>query len=194
MFLFPDLERSIRNLEFQYATYDSGATKFRLDLPLSKRDVNFRACVDGQMGCVIKTYREWKISGDDAWLKEVWPTVKKIMDYAWSEENKDEWDRDKDGVLEGRQHHTLDMELFGPSSWLQGFYLGALKAASEMAHFLGDEAKAEEYTLLFEKERLGPRKTCLTAAISFKKWISKIPLSPPIFNVPSGIGMRKPMR
>lgn len=23
-----------------------------------------------------------------------------------------------DGVLEGRQHHTLDMELFGPSSWL----------------------------------------------------------------------------
>ena len=38
----------------------------------------------------------------------------------------DAWDLDGDGVLEGRQHHTLDMELFGPSSWLEGFYLLAL--------------------------------------------------------------------
>ena len=35
------------------------------------------------------------------------------------------------GVLEGRQHHTLDMELFGPSAWLQGMYLAALKASAE---------------------------------------------------------------
>ena len=57
----------------------------------------------------------------------------------------------RDGVLEGRQHHTLDMELFGPSSWLQGMYLAALKAATEMAEFLGDTQKAKEYAELFEK-------------------------------------------
>ena len=43
------------------------------------------------------------------------------------------------------------MELFGPSSWLQGMYLAALKAASEMADFLGDTEKAKEYLDIFEK-------------------------------------------
>ena len=41
------------------------------------------------------------------------------------------------------------MELFGPSSWLEGFYLAALKAATEMAEFLGD-TDAVEYNRLFE--------------------------------------------
>jgi len=57
----------------------------------------------------------------------------------------------KDGVLEGRQHHTLDMELFGPNSWLTGFYLAALKAGVEMAEYLGKHEKAAEYRELFEK-------------------------------------------
>ena len=54
-------------------------------------------------------------------------------------------------MLEGRQHHTLDMELFGPSSWLEGMYLAALKAAAEMAEFLGDTQKAQEYREMFDK-------------------------------------------
>ena len=148
-FLFPDLERSIRDLEFKYATGESGATYFRLQLPLGSEPW-IASCVDGQMGCVFKTYREWKISGNNEWLKEVWPTVEKVLEYAWSEENPQKWDRNKDGVLEGMQHHTLDVELFGPSSWLQGFYLAALKAASEMAEFLGYTEKAKEYTEIFE--------------------------------------------
>lgn len=148
-FLFPELERSIRNLEFDHCTWEDGSTAFRLALPLRAPEKPLRACLDGQMGCVFKTYREWKISGDNEWLKKVWPTVKKILAYAWSEENADAWDRNKDGVLEGRQHHTLDMELFGPSSWLEGFYLAALKAAEEMALFLGDP-EAAEYRRLFE--------------------------------------------
>lgn len=150
-FLFPELERSVRNLEFEYSTDEDGRSGFRLLLPLGVRKNNYRACLDGQMGTVIKTYREWKISGDNEWLKKSWPTVKKLLEYAWSDNNYDEWDRDKDGVLEGRQHHTLDMELFGPSSWLESFYLAALKAAAEMAEFLGENDKAEEYTELYNK-------------------------------------------
>ena len=152
-FLFPSLERSIRDLEFRYATWKDGATAFRLPLPLREPRKPHRSCLDGQMGCVIKTYREWKLSGDDAWLCSVWPTVKAVLEYAWSEENTDAWDRNKDGVLEGRQHHTLDVELYGPSSWLQGFYLAALKAAAEMAEYLGEPEKKAEYLDLFEKGR-----------------------------------------
>lgn len=150
-FLFPDLERSIRDIEFKYSTDENGRMAFRTRLPLGREMNDFRACVDGQMGAVIKCYREWKISGDNKWLKDNWVNIKKVLEYAWSEKNVDCWDRNKDGVLEGRQHHTLDMELFGPSSWLEGMYLVALKAAAEMANFLGDTEKEEEYRQLFEK-------------------------------------------
>ncbi len=150
-FLFPDLERSIRDIEFKYSTDEKGRMSFRTNLPLGREMFSFRACLDGQMGAVMKCYREWKISGDNKWLADNWENIQKVLEYAWSEDNEDCWDLDKDGVLEGRQHHTLDMELFGPSSWLEGMYLAALKAATEMAEFLGDTQKAKEYAELFEK-------------------------------------------
>ena len=150
-FLFPNLERSIRDNEFKYSTDTDGRMGFRMKLPIGSGIPEFRACLDGQMGSVIKCYREWKLSGDKLWLKSNWENIKKILEYAWSETNPDCWDKDKDGVLEGRQHHTLDMELFGPSSWLEGMYLLALKCASEMAQFLGDPEKSKEYSELFEK-------------------------------------------
>lgn len=150
-FLFPELERSIRDMEFKYNTDENGRMGFRIKLPLGREMSDFRACLDGQMGAVLKCYREWKISGDNAWLKSNWDNIKKVLEYAWSKHNPDSWDLDKDGVLEGRQHHTLDVELFGPSSWLEGLYLAALKAASKMAEFLGDTEKSIEYRNLFDK-------------------------------------------
>ena len=152
-FLFPQLERSIRDLEFKYSTDKNGRMEFRLKLPLGREYTPFRACVDGQMGAVIKTWREWKISGDTDWLRGVFPQVKKALEYAFHPENPDRWDLDMDGVLEGRQHHTLDMELFGPSSWLEGFYLAALKCGALMARELGEDESAALYEGLYEKGR-----------------------------------------
>ncbi len=150
-FLFPRLERSIRETDFTYNQSASGRMGFRMQLPLGRGVSGFRACVDGQMGGVIKTWREWKLSGDDAWLRGLWDKVKRSLAYAWSESNRDRWDRDHDGVLEGRQHHTLDVELFGPSSWLEGFYLAALKCGAEMADRMDDPDFAAECRELFEK-------------------------------------------
>ena len=152
-FLFPELERSIRDLEFDHCTFESGETTFRIKLPITIPQEPRIPCLDGQMGCVIKTYREWKISGDDEWLRRNWEKVKSVLEFAWSDKNACEWDKNKSGVLTGRQHHTLDMELFGPSSWLEGFYLAALRAASEMADYLGETDKAKEYLDLYEKGR-----------------------------------------
>ena len=151
--LYPELERSIRETEFKVDTDADGKMEFRTLLPIGRGALGFRACLDGQMASVIKTYREWKISGDDEWLKTYWPTVKLLIGYAWSDKNPDAWDRDRDGVLEGRQHHTLDLEMFGPSGWLEGMYLAALRAAEEMATYLGDTAAADEYRTLFENGR-----------------------------------------
>jgi len=153
-FLFPRLERSIREITLKYALNDSGATSFRVNLPLKREMSTGRACVDGQMGEVIKCYREWKFSGDEEWLKKHSENIFKMLEYAWSPNNPDHWDADMDGVLEGRQHHTLDMELFGPSSWLQGFYLLALDCGAQMAKHLGDEKRAKLYTKLYQKGKL----------------------------------------
>ena len=150
-FLFPELERSIRNTEFKYDTEENGAMCFRTKLPLGRSNGRFRACVDGQMASVIKSYREWKLCENDDWLQENWGTIKSLIEYAWNETNFDEWDLDCDGVLEGRQHHTLDMEMFGPSAWLEGMYLAALKAATHMANAVGDTDAAKWYTEMFEK-------------------------------------------
>ena len=122
-FLFPNLERSMRENTMRHGTYEHGKTTFRVPLPLGRRiEEEFRSCLDGQMGEVFKCYREWKFSGDIEWLKARADSIFSMLEYAWSKDNPDKWDENCDGILEGRQHHTLDMELFGPSSWLQGFY------------------------------------------------------------------------
>ena len=150
-FLFPRLERSMREADYRYNLREDGGMSFRIQLPLGSGRSSFRPCADGQFGGIVKVYRDWKISGDGDWLARLWPAVKKSLAFAWSPANRDRWDRDKDGVLEGRQHHTLDTELFGPSSWLTGFYLAALKAAAEMAEHLGDASAATEYRALFHR-------------------------------------------
>lgn len=150
-FLFPSLERSARDIDLKYNLEDTGELQFRVMLPLGSKKSEFRACVDGQMGTVMKCYREWKISGDTQWLRNHWDDLKSCIEYAWSPDNKDKWDPNKSGIMTGRQHHTLDVELFGVTSWLTGFYHGALLAGSEMATALGEYDKSKEYLDLYLK-------------------------------------------
>jgi non-lysosomal glucosylceramidase len=150
-FLFPALERSMRTADYRYNLRPDGGMPFRIQLPLGAGQWDFRACADGQLGGVLKTYRDWKISGDSQWLAELWPAVKQSLEFAWNPANEDRWDPEITGVLWGRQHHTLDMELFGPNAWLTSMYLGALKAGAEMADYVGDPGAAEHYRAMFAK-------------------------------------------
>ena len=149
-FLFPDLERGVRANEYKYNQMESGLMKFRM-APDFSNDGWEMACVDGQMGSVMQAYRDWKICGDTDWLRSCWPKIKLALEYAWSEKNPHRWDPDRTGVITGRQHHTLDLELFGCYAWLTGFYHLALLAGAEMARAVGEPDKAEEYTALFQK-------------------------------------------
>jgi len=151
--LFPDLERSMREVTAKYGINEDGGMSIRLMLPLGVPWQPFHSCVDGVCGEVMKIYREWKVSGDAEWLRKMWPTARNAVSYAWNERNPDRWDPDQSGVLTGRQHHTLDTELFGTTGWLMGFYLGALKAASEMATVCGDKPFGDLCEALFRKGR-----------------------------------------
>jgi uncharacterized protein (DUF608 family) len=153
-FLFPALERSMRAADFDYNQRADGYMRFRLPLPAAlttEEYWGFHPCADGQFGNVLKAYADWKISGDTGWLKQHWQAVQRAIEFAWAPTNEYRWDPEKTGVLTGRMHHTLDMELFGPSSWLNGFYLSALKAGAEMAEALGEPEKALEYREIFAR-------------------------------------------
>ncbi|RUT32586.1 hypothetical protein EMQ25_05375 [Arsenicitalea aurantiaca] len=137
-YLFPRLSRTIRDADYAYNIDEKGEMSFRLGVPLGTRLKTERACADGQFGNVMLVYRDWKLCGDSEWLARLWPAIRRSIEYAWSPDNADQWDPDRTGILHGRQHHTLDMELFGPNAWLSGYYVGALAAAAEMGEALGD--------------------------------------------------------
>ena len=95
---------------------------------------------------MVQVYRDWLISGDTDWLRKMWPKTRKAIEFAWKY-----WDADKDGVMEGMQHNTYDIEFYGPNTICGSLYLAALRAAARMAGVLGDERKADEYRNLAEK-------------------------------------------
>jgi uncharacterized protein (DUF608 family) len=152
-FLFPGLERSMREADLTHNMNEIGGLSFRMSLPIGSGLFTERPCADGQFGDVMKAYRDWKLCGDDAWLRRLWPRIKRAVEYAWHPENPDRWDPKRTGVLWGRQHHTLDMELFGPNAWLTGFYLGALRAGAEMAEAVGEPETAADWRAMFERGR-----------------------------------------
>lgn len=147
-FLFGELAKTMRDVEYGYATDENGLMSFRVYLPLEEGQKWGKAAADGQMGSIMKFYREWQLSGDDAFLKKHWPKVKKSLEFCWIPGG---WDANKDGVMEGSQHNTMDVEYFGPNPQMGFWYLGALKASAEMADYLGDKKFAKTCRNLFLK-------------------------------------------
>lgn len=147
-FLFGELAKTMRDVEFNYATKDNGLMNFRASLPLSEAAKGNSAAADGQMGCIMKIYRDWQLSGDPGFLKNNWEQIKKVLGYVWIEKG---WDNNQDGVMEGSQHNTMDVDYFGPNPQMGFWYMGALKAAEKMADAMKDKAFAKKCRLLFEK-------------------------------------------
>ena len=146
-FLFGDLARTMRDVELNYATKDNGLMNFRAALPLSEANKGNSAAADGQMGCVMKLYRDWQLSGDNDFLTRNWQQVKKVLAYAWTDRG---WDGNEDGVMEGSQHNTMDVNYFGPNPQMGFWYMGALRAAEEMARAMHDDDFATKCRRLFE--------------------------------------------
>jgi non-lysosomal glucosylceramidase len=138
-FLYPGLTRSMREAEYRYSMHPDGKVCFRLQLPLGTPPHNYHACADGQLGAIMQVYRDWQLGAGDAWLRQIWPATRRALEYAWIE-----WDADRDGLMEGVQHNTYDTELHGPNAMCGVPYLGALRAAAQMADHLGEDDFAAE--------------------------------------------------
>ncbi len=132
--LFADLERTLRETEFGPSQDARGHQQFRSALPIRPLVHNFHAASDGQLGGIMKVYRDWRISGDTAWLRGLWPKVRASLDYGIAT-----WDPDRKGWVEEPHHNTYDIEFWGPDGMVTSFYLGALQAAVAMGKALGDD-------------------------------------------------------
>jgi len=141
--LFPDLERSLRQTEFNESQDERGHQSFRSALPIGPSVHDRPAAADGQLGGVMKVYRDWRVSGDTHWLRELWPKVKTSLDYCI-----ETWDPVHKGVLEEPHDNTYDIAFWGPDGMCSSIYLGALKAAQLMGKALDDEVPL--YGTLFE--------------------------------------------
>lgn len=106
-FLFGELAQTMRDVELNYATKENGLMNFRAALPLSEAAKGNAAAADGQMGCVMKVYREWQLSGDRAFLERNWEQTRKILSYAWTERG---WDGNRNG--EYYEHRITDPKTF----------------------------------------------------------------------------------
>jgi len=150
--LFPELDRSMIELNYRYNLQPGGKMRFRLMLPLGRDDAaarkwdDYYAATDGQLTFVSRVYKHYLMTGDLAWLQGMWPLVRRSLAYAWSADNADRWDPDRSGVLTGVQHNTLDKEMVGPNPALTSQYVLALRCAATIGRLVGaDEGEAEAY-------------------------------------------------
>lgn len=136
--VFPELERILReDVDYGVALQPDGSIWFRAE-------AREHEAIDGQAGTILRVLREHTMSPDDAFLRQIWPRVKRSIEFLIQE------DGDGNGVLEGQQHNTLDASWYGPISWISSLYLAALRAGTVMAREMDDPAFAKQCDQLVE--------------------------------------------
>lgn len=144
--LFPELERSLRETEFGANQNNEGHQFCRAAIPIRPLNEHNAApdAADGQLGGIVKFYRDWRISGDTDWLRRWWPKIRPSLDYCIKT-----WDPEHKGVLEEPHINTYDIQFWGADSMCMSLYVGALKAAVLMGAALGENVEA--YSVLLKK-------------------------------------------
>jgi non-lysosomal glucosylceramidase len=145
--LFAPIARSFRYTQFARCTDDAGLMSFRAGLPVELSQSWGLAAADGQMACIVHLYLDWVLSGDATLLADLWPAARRALEFCWIPGG---WDADRDGVMEGVQHNTMDVEYYGPNPQMGSWYLAALRAAEELAVASGDAEFASFCRKLFE--------------------------------------------
>ncbi|MEZ4530896.1 MAG: GH116 family glycosyl hydrolase [Thermomicrobiales bacterium] len=151
--LFPDLERTMRETDFDYVQAPEGYIPHRTLLPLFVKQLwgcpiggPTNPALDGMLSTVLKTWREIRQGAGPDWAARYWPNVRHLMRYISAT-----WDPDGDGVLAGEQPNTYDIEFYGTNMLIGSLWLAALRASEAYATQQGDETFAQEMRALFER-------------------------------------------
>jgi uncharacterized protein (DUF608 family) len=132
--VFPELGRTLRKQDLNTIT-DEGL--------LPSRDGESKDAIDGHFGSILGVYREHLLSDNNEFLSSAWPRTKKAMDFTISK-----YDNDRDGMMTGSYHNTLDCNSSGTSPWIGSLYIAALKASAQMALIMGEKEQSADYANL----------------------------------------------
>ena len=170
--LFPSIARNIREEQDFKPAADGGGFFPETGL------VAFRGgedrcwfAADGQCDTVLNAYRESLMSPDKRFLKRNYKSIKKALQYlinqdALGEKGGINSGRGKlgtslpkptrkptnppDGIIEGTQHNTYDLNYHGPNTLVGSLYLAALRAGEKMALEMDDKKFAALCSNLYE--------------------------------------------
>ncbi|MCS6859881.1 MAG: non-lysosomal glucosylceramidase [Abditibacteriales bacterium] len=161
--LFPALERTMRRTDLLVQMREDGSIPHRTIvpeyLPRLWGDIGGprHHALDGMLGAVLKTYREFRKCGDVAWLANLAPSLRKLMDYIMRT-----FDAQGDGVIRGEQPNTYDIHTYGSNTFIGTLYLAALRAMEEMAKIVARDGAADPnvYRERFEQGRVNYDRLC----------------------------------
>ncbi|MBU0756344.1 MAG: glycoside hydrolase family 116 protein, partial [Planctomycetes bacterium] len=134
--LFPELGRNMRWYDFNHYMKEDGEIRHR-------QHADHGASIDGQCAVIVGAYREYLLSPDNSFLREIWPNVRKAVEWLIRE-----IDADEDGVNAGAQLNTYDATASGAHAFIGSQYLAALAAGEKMALVMGDPATAARWATI----------------------------------------------
>jgi hypothetical protein len=146
--IFPDLERSMRAIDWDVLQAPSGAMTHRLRVPADGPQLFAQPiggpldpALDGMLGAVLKTYREARLGGGRGILDQRWQAMRRLMGHVEAT-----WDPRGTGILDGPQPMTYDISLTQPNAFIGGLWIAALMVMERVARILGHRAEATRYS------------------------------------------------
>lgn len=99
---------------------------------------------------VLQVYRDYYLTKDIDFLKDVWPAVKSAVEYSL------QFDTDSDGLIEnaGFPDQTYDLwAVTGPSAYTGGLWLACLTAFCKLAEIMGEQETVERFKPILDRGR-----------------------------------------
>jgi uncharacterized protein (DUF608 family) len=158
-YLFPDLEKDMRRIDFVHQQRPDGGVNNRTLVPSPPHPTGEQPFSDGHSSCILKAYREARNHPDATWLKTYWPRIKKGVEYLIARDAATSGGT-PDGTLSDDQWNTYDNAIHGINTFIGSYYLAALRAGEEMAKRMGDKEAAERFHSVFEKGQANLVKLC----------------------------------
>lgn len=175
--LFPDLELTMRTTDLQEQIAPNAIIPSRTIIPLEIRrqwtwwpnytdidPASTAICVDGEMGAVLKLYREVLFGASGDTLAANYPQARKVLNRWMSALDSG------DGVVRGPQPNTYDCSIYGVNTFISGLYLCGLRAGAAMATLAGDSASAAAFSARFALGSANLDKYCFTNG----KWYTQV--------------------
>jgi len=148
-FLFPQLDRAMLEVHHRLQ-FASGDVVHGIGRNFSTGDANehVKGRLDLAPQYVLMMLRHCFANNDETYLRSVWPSVCKALDYTLTQRDSD---NDSLPEMEGTMSTYDNFPMWGPASLIVSQWIAALSHGVTAARRLGDNESAEKYQAILGK-------------------------------------------